>query len=767
MVAVSFFRTVGGKGKLGDQVMGENAKSAFILVGAILLGGLVAAGLAGRAMLGRGADRTHESQVSGQSAVKQEPLAAPESGQRDTPTVDFFGKPMDAFAREVVDRVGIAGRVLMAGKPVPGASVLLRRVSPKIADGVSDYAGVAVEAPGGQPWTTVTDPSGKFAFYGLDSGHYGIEAHSETACGASHMPVREDSIPGRVPGKTVYYAERSQVSIELRPSARLSGRVLTPDGQPIASATVYPCRIQYPTGRTTLDPVVQVLLSVPADKEGAFRFPRLAAGSWQLAYRAAGQPDRKTDWLTTENPPTETLPNTPPPPLQTGGQGPDKTTFKLSDYSGKYVLLDFWAAWCAPYRGETPNIKAVYEEFKDNPRFALVGMNMDPNPEDAKKYMADNGMGWTQVYLRDWSKSAVASQYGVDAVPYLILLDPEGKELARALHGQAIREILFKVLSNAAEKAEQEAKRAEAVPVRTFKGGEFVWIPAGDFRMGSPLLPSIIKKNYGGHEGLLKDATPVHAVTLSKGFWLGRYEVTNQEFEAFAVATGYKTDAEKHGSGFGRLLTNDKRAKFGNVSGLTWRNPGWRTDPKEPVVMVSWDDVQAYIAWLSMNSGEQYRLPSEAEWEYACRGRTRTEFFWGDIADSGREYLNAADLGKSPEGRDWPEPFNFLDGFYFPAPVGRFKPNPFGLYDMLGNINEWCQDYYHKNYQGAPADGTAWEVPAGKYRVVRGGAWLNAAGHCRSASRCYADPSGGAVTYGFRLVCVQKQEKNSLFSAGR
>jgi len=762
-----FNRTNGAHYEVGYDSMGENTKSWIVSVGAVVLGILVMAGLAGRSMFGHYGDGTPESQASSQSVVKEEPSAVPENSQPEIPALDFFGKPLDAFAREVVDRAGMAGQVVMTGKPVPGAAVVTRCVSRKMAYDATDYTGVAAEAPGGQQCTTVTDSSGKFAFYGLESGHYGLEAHTATACGVSNMPVRENSIPGRISGKTVYYAERSQIVIELHPSAPLSGRAQTKDGQPIPSATVYPCAFKYPTGRVILDPVPQVMLSVTADKDGAFRFPQLPEGSWQLAFRAAGRPDQKTGWLTTEASATGTRQSAAPVPAPPPGQSPDKTTFKLSDYGGKYLLLDFWAAWCAPYRKESANIKAVYEEFKDNPRFALVGMNLDPNPEDAKKYMAENGMGWTQVYLRDWSKSPVASQYGVEAVPYLLLLDPEGKEVARALTGQSVRETVVKALTNAAQTEEQELRRAEAVPVRTFRGGEFVWIPAGEFRMGSPLPPSIIKKNYGGAENFFKDATPVHGVKLAKGFWIGRYEVTNQEFEAFATATGYKTDAEKRGSGFGRILTKDNRAKFGTVTDLAWRNPGWRTDPKGPVVVVSWDDAQAYIAWLSLNAGEQYRLPSEAEWEYACRGRTRTEFFWGDIADSGREYLNAGDLGPSPEGKDWPEPFNFTDGFYFPAPVGQFKPNPFGLYDMLGNVNEWCQDCYHKNYQGAPADGTAWEIPAGKNRVIRGGAWLNAPGHCRSAGRCYGDPNIGAVTIGFRLVCVQKPDKTPLSAAGR
>jgi len=281
-----------------------------------------------------------------------------------------------------------------------------------------------------------------------------------------------------------------------------------------------------------------------------------------------------------------------------------------------------------------------------------------------------------------------------------------------------------------------ETREPKAGEARTFEGGEFVWIPAGSFDRGDKLSASRIASTYGGEEKWYQDA-PRHRVTLTKGFWMGRDEVTNGEFAAFVKATDYKTDAEMDGWGWGRKV-DGKNWAWDKVNGITWRKPGWNTDPKEPVVLVSWNDADAYISWLNKNSRETYRLPTEAEWEYACRAGSSTEFFWGDDTAGGQGYLNAADETPSPEGGTWNWKFPFKDGYYFPAPVGRFKPNPWGLHDMHGNVLEWCQNWYGDYPTGAVTDPQG--AASGQYRVCRGGSWDSYPGLCRSASRYYGAP---------------------------
>jgi len=372
---------------------------------------------------------------SGQTVADSEPRPsdASDSKREKALEVDMFGKKLDAVAKKVIEERRIAGEIVMAGRPVPGAKVVMRRVSRTIADGVHDYASVAVDPPDGSEWTADTDAEGRFAFYGLEVGHYGLEAYTGGACGVDDMPVRGNSIPG-------------DVSIELRPSGPLAGRVLAPDGKPVADASVYPTRIQYEKDTVALDPVPSVLLSVKTDADGAFRFPRLVVGRWQLAVRAAGYPDQTSDWLPTGDQPAEIRLNELAMAPEITGVMLDGTSFKLSDYRGKYVLLDFWATWCGPCRKEMPNVKAVYEEYKSDPRLVVVGMDLDPAAEDARKYVSNNGMGWTHVFLGDWTKTPVPNQYGVEGIPTLILVGHKGEVLARDLRGPAIREAVGKAL---------------------------------------------------------------------------------------------------------------------------------------------------------------------------------------------------------------------------------------------------------------------------------------------------------------------------------
>ena len=154
--------------------------------------------------------------------------------------------------------------------------------------------------------------------------------------------------------------------------------------------------------------------------------------------------------------------------------------------------------------------------------------------------------------------------------------------------------------------------------------------------------------------------------------------------------------------------------------GRGWKNPGFghEQDETEPVVCVSWDDAQAYVRWLSEETGEAYRLLSEAEWEYVARAGTTTARYWGESEAGQCRYANGADAGT---GFEWA--VSCHDGHARTAPVGRYEANAFGLYDVLGNVLEWTADCWNESYAGAPSNGGAWESGECTRRVLRGGSW--------------------------------------------
>ena len=209
--------------------------------------------------------------------------------------------------------------------------------------------------------------------------------------------------------------------------------------------------------------------------------------------------------------------------------------------------------------------------------------------------------------------------------------------------------------------------------------------------------------------------TPQHEVRIGRGLRMGVHEVTLGQFKQYIAAAGRDN-----------LLT-DNFIKY-NSSG-----------DRAPVSYVSRDDAQRFIGWLNKKEGTQaYRLPSEAEWEYAARAGTTTRYSWGNAI--GRNRANCDGCGSK-----WDEKR--------PAPVGSFEPNGSGLYDMHGNVWEWVADCYHESYRGAPTDGSAWTSGCvSDSAVVRGGSWYYGPRDLRSASRLRVGPSGRYSYVGFRLV---------------
>jgi formylglycine-generating enzyme required for sulfatase activity len=256
---------------------------------------------------------------------------------------------------------------------------------------------------------------------------------------------------------------------------------------------------------------------------------------------------------------------------------------------------------------------------------------------------------------------------------------------------------------------------------------EMVVVPAGSFAMGSP----------DGEKDRNKDEGPQHVVTVGKPFAAGKLHVTVDQFAVFVRETGYKAST-----------TCLKWASGGSRDG-SWRDPGFAQDGTHPVVCVSWDDATAYVGWLAKKTGKPYRLLTEAEFEYAARGRTSPgaypRFWFGDNEKDLCRYGNFWDQKAGVKDA----PCN--DGFDRTSPAGHYAANAFGLYDMAGNAWQWTEDCYHDSYAGAPADGSAWTTGAcNSGRVVRGGSWVSGPRYLRAAQR-----DGGTVgiyDVGFRLA---------------
>ena len=246
---------------------------------------------------------------------------------------------------------------------------------------------------------------------------------------------------------------------------------------------------------------------------------------------------------------------------------------------------------------------------------------------------------------------------------------------------------------------------------------EMVVIPAGTFIMGSPES----EEERGDSEG------PQHRVTIGTPFAVGVFQVTFADWDA-CVSEGACGGHRPEDEGWGR--------------------------GSRPVINVSWEDAQEYVRWLSRETGEGYRLLTEAEWEYAARAGTTTARYWGESESDQCRHGNGVDAEARPEypDRDASEFVACSDGYVRTALVGLFEPNPFGLYDMLGNVFEWTQDCWNDSYRGAPNDGSVWRAGDCSRRVVRGGSWYDRPRVLRSASRGALGVRGRLFAFGFRVA---------------
>jgi formylglycine-generating enzyme len=275
-----------------------------------------------------------------------------------------------------------------------------------------------------------------------------------------------------------------------------------------------------------------------------------------------------------------------------------------------------------------------------------------------------------------------------------------------------------------------------------------VRIPAGTFIMGA--LASEEERE-GVPEKVRGQSLPRRSVKIAEAFWLGKYPVTRGEFSVFAAATGRPTPDEAWSfepNGNGKWTY--KRRK-----GPNWRNPGFDQTGDHPVVCVSHEDAMDYIKWLTNLTGQSYRLPSEAEWEYAARAGTSTARFWGDGRDNATRYANVADralLRVNPQFDDSNQFFDGDDRYAFTAPVGSFLPNPYGLYDMLGNVWEVMADKWNGNLNNTSTNGTPSITGDSRRRVVRGGSWYDFPSGVRAGCRGWDFTSLRSTYTGFRVA---------------
>lgn len=279
-----------------------------------------------------------------------------------------------------------------------------------------------------------------------------------------------------------------------------------------------------------------------------------------------------------------------------------------------------------------------------------------------------------------------------------------------------------------------------------------VAVKGGCFMMGQDdlekdwLIKTVGREKYDKY---LFDERPLHEVCVD-GFYMSAREVTVSEFKAFVEDTGYRTEAERSG-GCIRYFEESfwKKAGWRPDDSITWRSPGFTQTGSHPVVCVSWNDAAAYAQWKAKKTGLGHRLPTEAEWEYAARSRGKNyRYSWGE----GPPSANVGDKAAKRQFPGWQVWDGYDDGYVFTSPAGSFKPNELGLFDMTGNVWEWCSDRWDTGYYARSPKNNPAGPETGEYRIARGGAWNDPARVARISRRGNDKQSDRLVNSGFRLV---------------
>ena len=295
-------------------------------------------------------------------------------------------------------------------------------------------------------------------------------------------------------------------------------------------------------------------------------------------------------------------------------------------------------------------------------------------------------------------------------------------------------------------------------------GMKFVLIPAGEFLMGSDETPPGLERDFPAYEPRrflqLGDEQPVHRVRISKPFWLGQHEVTVGQFRAYLEASGHVPESVADGTGaygynpdYDPASTARGDAFEGRDPRYSWDQPGFAQTEQSPVLNVSWNDAVAMARWLSQQEGRTYRLPTEAEWEYACRAGSRTRYPQGDDPQSLVQVANVFDAAALPYWPRWQAyALAGSDGHAFSAPVGSLAANAFGLHDMLGNAWEWVADWHDEAYYASSPGVDPTGPEDGGVKVRRGGSWHSWALYARCAFRNWNTPQTRYTLVGMRLL---------------
>ncbi|WP_374472136.1 SUMF1/EgtB/PvdO family nonheme iron enzyme [Arenimonas sp.] len=271
---------------------------------------------------------------------------------------------------------------------------------------------------------------------------------------------------------------------------------------------------------------------------------------------------------------------------------------------------------------------------------------------------------------------------------------------------------------------------------------EMVVLAHGAFEMGSP----------EEEPGRFDNEGPRHEISFARGFAIARNETTVAEFRAFVEASGYRSVATRRGRS---TVYDEKGGVMGEHGRVDWRRDyaGSPAQPELPVVHVAFEDAEAYAAWLSAQTGQRYRLPSEAEFEYALRAGRTEAYPWGEGVPSRVVGNLTGDGDESRLKRKWANAIPaYADGHWGPAPVRTYPAEAFGTFDLVGNVSEWVLDCWHDSYRRAPRDGSAWVNPGCDERVLRGASWASSLERARSAYRQSAPAETTNARVGFRVV---------------
>lgn len=340
--------------------------------------------------------------------------------------------------------------------------------------------------------------------------------------------------------------------------------------------------------------------------------------------------------------------------------------------------------------------------------------------------------------------------------------------------------------------------RGESPPDTSNSAGmRMIYFSPGEYIRGSIHGDSLRKKHPLSTGGVgSHDSRPAHRVKLTRPFRISSTEITVRQFRTFVDATGYVTTAERDKRGALAFFPEQEKGldQFALSPSCTWKAPGFLQSEDHPVVCVSWKDASAFCQWLGRTENAAYRLPTEAEWEYAARAGASTIYLGGDSADTIYAYGNVADaaLEEAHPGMTLRQRVARLekgqgDGFVYTAPVASLKPNRRGLFDTHGNVWEWCSDKFHPRYYtqltgGSVMNSDPMNLPVvadpegpesslhdryGDWRALRGGAWCTGPLTSRSAERSFAEAGDASCYTGFRVVQEVKDDRQSSLSGSR